>query len=159
MEKETLFHCQICGRAIKAKLGLIAHHGYKRPFEGWQTASCDGARYEPYEESCDRLREVIVDMKTFIASQEKALAEFLETPPLTITVFERVSVWIDPEKVTYEKPEEFDKNYYYSIPRTYGDAYTTQKYKFERTIKAAKLDLERMEKRLRAWKPVMVEKG
>lgn len=24
--------CQVCGRAIKASNGLIAHHGYKRPY-------------------------------------------------------------------------------------------------------------------------------
>lgn len=42
-------HCQICGRAILAYTGLIAHHGYTRPGDGWQTASCHGARELPYE--------------------------------------------------------------------------------------------------------------
>ena len=41
--------CQICDRAIKANTGVIAHHGYQRPGEGWQTASCPGARALPYE--------------------------------------------------------------------------------------------------------------
>ena len=36
--------CQICGRAIKASSGLIAHHGYERPGWGYQTTSCLGAR-------------------------------------------------------------------------------------------------------------------
>lgn len=41
--------CQICGRTIKAKQGLIAHHGYTRPGMGFQTPSCYGARRLPYE--------------------------------------------------------------------------------------------------------------
>jgi len=41
--------CQICARKIYAELGVIAHHGYERPGEGWQTDSCDGARKLPYE--------------------------------------------------------------------------------------------------------------
>lgn len=43
--------CQICGRAIMAKRGVIAKHGYKRPGEGWQTASCFGADELPFEVS------------------------------------------------------------------------------------------------------------
>lgn len=43
--------CQICGRKILAKNGKIAHHGYRRPGEGWQTASCEGARHLPLEVS------------------------------------------------------------------------------------------------------------
>lgn len=41
--------CQVCGRAILANTGLIAHHGYQRPGLGWQTGSCHGARALPYE--------------------------------------------------------------------------------------------------------------
>jgi hypothetical protein len=41
--------CQICARRIFAESGVIAHHGYERPGEGWQTASCPGARRLPFE--------------------------------------------------------------------------------------------------------------
>lgn len=47
--------CQICGRPIFAESGVIAHHGYQRPGDGWQTASCPGARELPYEVSRERL--------------------------------------------------------------------------------------------------------
>ena len=51
---EPVTTCQICGRAILAKTGLIAHHGYQRPDgRGYQTASCPGARELPYEVSRD----------------------------------------------------------------------------------------------------------
>lgn len=41
--------CQCCGRGIFAATGLIAHHGYERPGDGYQTASCAGARELPFE--------------------------------------------------------------------------------------------------------------
>jgi phage-related protein len=152
--KKTM--CQVCGREIKAKTGLIAHHGYRRPYQqGWQTASCLGAQYEPYEVSCERLREVVERVKSFIASQEEALVAFLTTPPQTITVIERLSSWSEGKEVVYQKPETFNpERYYGSIPRTYECAYSDRKYDYERTIKAAKADLSIMERRLSEWKPV-----
>ena len=51
--------CQICSRPIGFKAGIIAHHGYRRPGEGWQTASCYGARHVPFEISRDRLGDYI----------------------------------------------------------------------------------------------------
>jgi hypothetical protein len=48
-------HCQICARPIKANTGRIALHGYQRPGHGWQTASCYGARCQPYEVANDAL--------------------------------------------------------------------------------------------------------
>jgi hypothetical protein len=62
VEAEKLKHartCQICQRPIFAETGVIAHHGYTRPFEGYQTASCYGARYLPLEKSRSRLGEWI----------------------------------------------------------------------------------------------------
>ncbi len=54
--------CQICGRQIHAAKGLIAHHGYQRPQHGWQTASCYGARYRPFEVSSARLQEYLASI-------------------------------------------------------------------------------------------------
>ena len=59
--------CQICGRAIFAETGIIAHHGYQRP-EGLhiQTASCPGAQHLPFEVNSDLLVK-------HIAAQERVL--------------------------------------------------------------------------------------
>lgn len=152
MEKTT---CQVCGREIKANTGLIAHHGYKRSW-GWQTPSCEGARYVPYEVSCERLREVAGMVKRFITSEEEGLAAFLATPPPTITVEERRSSYVSAKEVTYTKPENFDKDRYYScIPRTYENAYSQKISIYERTIKAAKMDFATMEKRLQNWTAII----
>ncbi len=151
--------CQVCGRAIKATTGLIAHHGYRRPYQtGWQTASCEGARYVPYEVSCDRLREVVEMVKQFIASLLERLANFLTVPPQTITVLERRSCWDSGNTVIYEKPEDFsEESYRRMTPRTYENAYNNQKYDYERAIRAAKVDLSIMERRLLAWGNVVVQ--
>jgi len=67
--------CQICGRIIRSKSGVIAHHGYKRLGGGWQTASCAGARNLPYEVSCDMLPPTINAIKTHIVIVEARLEE------------------------------------------------------------------------------------
>lgn len=46
---KTARTCQICARRIFAETGVIAHHGYERPGDGYQTESCRGARRLPYE--------------------------------------------------------------------------------------------------------------
>lgn len=50
--------CQVCGRKILARQGSIAHHGYTRPGSGWQTGSCPGAKYSPFENHKDRLAAI-----------------------------------------------------------------------------------------------------
>jgi hypothetical protein len=52
-------HCQCCGRAILAKRGTIAYHGYERPAHGWQTGSCPGAKALPFEVSRTTLGSMI----------------------------------------------------------------------------------------------------
>lgn len=51
--------CQCCARRILANTGVIAHHGYERPGDGWQTSSCYGARQLPFEVDRKVLGEVI----------------------------------------------------------------------------------------------------
>ena len=65
--------CQCCGNHILANTGVIAHHGYQRPGEGWQTASCFGARHLPFEVSRDRLGELIVVLKAQLKSHAESL--------------------------------------------------------------------------------------
>ncbi len=148
-EKST---CQVCGRPIKSNTGVIAHHGYKRPGYGWQTSSCPGALYLPYEVSCDRLREVIGQVKNFVARQESILTEFVANPPQTLTVTERRHSRDEGKLVTYEKPAELSK-YRACMPGTYECAHAYRVYEIERELKAAKSDLAQMTTRLEQWQP------
>lgn len=57
--------CQVCGRGILAEGGVIAHHGYQRPGEGWQTPSCNGAREVPFEIARDALGAEIMRLEAW----------------------------------------------------------------------------------------------
>lgn len=149
--------CQICARNIKANTGKIAHHGYQRPYkQGWQTGSCDGAKFLPYEESCDRLPYVIEKIDTFLFNQSRRLKDFMTDPPATLTESRMWSRNSEPK--VFEKPADFDpkKNedsYESRMPHTYQNEYRSHKYNIEMSIKQAKRDLEFLRKRLTDWKP------
>ena len=81
--------CQICGRDIEAKAGLIAHHGYARPGMGWQTASCAGAKYRPYEVACDAIPPAIKNCDAFAVREKAKLSALLANPPAQYDVTRR----------------------------------------------------------------------
>lgn len=60
-------HCQCCGKKFLANTGVMAHHGYQRPGAGWQTASCSGARFVPFEVSRAQLGALIEWLKAWKA--------------------------------------------------------------------------------------------
>lgn len=60
---EQRMTCQCCGGSFLAKTGFIAHHGYKRPGDGWQTASCYGARHLPFENDHHVLDMLILNIE------------------------------------------------------------------------------------------------
>ncbi len=148
--------CQICGREIKANTGLIAHHGYQRPGEGWQTASCMGARFRPYEVACDALPPAIDSCKRYIANQQAALNAWMTSPPDTIT-WQRKDGYGTPrgQEFTFERPVDFD-------PANHSVSYRQESYVFqfdgrkrtlEYEIERAQQSLRYLEKRLADWKP------
>lgn len=51
--------CPCCFRQIAVVRGRMAHHGYRRPGPGRQTASCPGVRFAPLEESLEGLEWLI----------------------------------------------------------------------------------------------------
>ena len=150
-------HCQICGREVQAKKGLIAHHGYQRPGSGWQTSSCLGARHKPYEEARDRLPYAIGNLTQYRDHKKKFLNGLMKKPPafLEKEKFEgygskRKSVG----KIRHDKPSNFDP---YSDKYSY-DEYT-QIFKAEREsaklqIRMAESTLKDLQARYDNWKKV-----
>lgn len=67
-------HCQCCGKLFLANTGVMAHHGYQRPGGGWQTASCSGARFVPFEVSRAQLGSLIESLKAWKARAIEARA-------------------------------------------------------------------------------------
>lgn len=78
--------CQICGRPILAETGVIAHHGYQRPGDGYQTASCYGARELSFEVSRDLLGTYIVGLRDgLVAAKKLRAAVAAEKAPIAIS--------------------------------------------------------------------------
>jgi hypothetical protein len=128
MEKK--YHCQICGREIKGKKGLIAHHGYKR-MGGWQTSSCIGARELPYEKSRDVIPKAIKMIENYVSNQESLKANTLKDNLPVPSLFRN-------ELLTIDSP-------FYKIRQ---DEFIRH---IESDIKFANRDKERLQKRYDDW--------
>lgn len=149
---ENKVHCQICGREIKAAKGVIAHHGYQRPGGGWQTASCAGARYLPYEISSDRLPVIIAKVSEYLDRMRTEHKNWIANPPATLTV--QVYRGLGPNKmVDTVKPEGFVavEGGWGSIPDTYENGFYTIEHEQRRNIRATIADLNFMQARLEGW--------
>ena len=144
--------CQICAREIKANTGVIAHHGYRRPGGGWQTASCAGARFLPYEKACDRLPPTIFAIQAFIARRTAELATMMANPPATLKL-QRRSVYDPRPEQDVEKPAEFKPiiDGWGEKPRTYENVFYNMIYEIKRSIQMSETDLEFMQDRLARW--------
>jgi hypothetical protein len=141
------FTCQICGRAIKAKHGLIAHHGYRRPGGGWQTASCFGAKYRPYELACDALEKCIPWSEAQLAGAETSLAEFVADPPAKLIWRPRVG-----NPIETVRPDGFEADgFHVCIPNSYASLFQTERSRRKQEIKDRKAELEYLRQRLANW--------
>lgn len=166
--------CQCCGRAILANKGLIAHHGYERPGTGWQTSSCMGARYLPFQVNRDRLGDMIEVIKSMIADGEKHLAKVQAEkigPLFTYRVYDRnrnVPSW---ERRREKKTVRVTRAWFCTDPYDYDvegvhgpflnrvDPYTTFDRLKEQEINAVEYRLKNMrehlaesQKRYDGWK-------
>jgi hypothetical protein len=78
--------CQCCWRKFLANTGKMAHHGYQRPGDGWQTASCYGARHLPFEADRDTLGDMILALKRqYLRLQAYRRDTVAEKHPLEVT--------------------------------------------------------------------------
>ncbi len=134
-EKTT---CQICGREIKSKSGIIAHHGYTRPNIGWQTESCMGARELSYEKSRDVIPKAIQSIKNFIGLRKSEIKE-VEKGEIAVPFFRGK---VESNHPTYKLRQ-----------REYIE-------KLNYDIKMANKEIERLQKRYDEWKPMeMIQNG
>jgi hypothetical protein len=118
--------CQVCGRTIRAATGTIAHHGYRRPGQGWQTASCMGARHVPYEVGHDALDAWIARLQEWIPERKLRLANWLAAPPARLEIVKRTPYGglVKGYPRTVQRPEGFDPRTTYSCtPNTYANEY------------------------------------
>lgn len=171
MTTEKTTTCQICGRAIKAKHGIIAHHGYTRPGSGWQTASCYGARHLPYEVSRDLIPLAIENVEATRAIWEERLKSFRAEEPKGIVENRKTgnprNVW-EPKwinAVSWLKPEGFTrelaltKHQYHQAPEwkgygktDYFSAYQKAEREMEFNINDMNATITFLQKRYDSWK-------
>lgn len=146
--------CQICGRAIKANTGLIAHHGYRRPHQYHQTASCFGARHRPYEVAHDAIDEYLVLLDDWIARAITARDDFRAEPPAQLTFFVKHDAWDHlGTKIVVDRPDGFDPKSGRDVytPRAYANVYANRVAENERWVRDLTADHTELTARRAAW--------
>lgn len=154
---ETIFTCQICGRLIKAKNGIIAHHGYQRPGDGYQTRSCFGARHVPYEvghNALDEYKKLIEEV--YLPNAIERRAKFIAEPPMTLKATIGKYGYNRGREVEYQRPETFNAEYHAAQGshrmNCYEGRFTSLCWEFKHQIQGWRGDLEFITKRRAAWK-------
>lgn len=157
--------CQICGREIKTvraaaggpsaqQSDVIAHHGFQRPGNGWQTSSCFGARWRSYEVACDALPAAIEQCQAFITMRKSWMKNWTKNPPETISEM-KTNRWgvATGESVDHSRPECFvvPKETGSYTPHTYEGEHMRQRLDAERDIRASQRTLAALQKRLAEW--------
>jgi hypothetical protein len=170
--------CQICGGKYLAEKGLIAHHGYHRPGYGYQTSSCYGARYLPFQESRDRLGEWIERLESMLADAKEEL-KFSKTSPelvltgnrgygrdkhtmkVKVTAENFVQVMNDMDKALRDKITDkyasTDFNAGYINDRSFDQLRKNLVANAEGQVRNIKSDLEMQNRRYDGWKPQTAE--
>ena len=144
-------HCQICLRPIKLVRGLIAHHGYQRPGQGWQTASCLGAKHQHVEVSNARMGAVALLLITWAAQHEAAAANLIASPPETMR---RSASW-NRRAEDVARPEGFNPR----APQTfglYGGLFMDAVSRAKCAARDQRAFAAELEARAAAWKPAAV---
>lgn len=156
--------CQICGRPILAERGTIAHHGYERPGQGWQTASCFGAMHLPFEVSRDRLGQYI---KLLQAKVEDRMIQIQSTEDETaaIRITYNTGKYNGRYKITgsfMAKRDTYDASrdehrklasWKQNIPDTFDYAKARELKSLKRLLETEKAYLVGQEVRYNDWKP------
>jgi hypothetical protein len=162
---ELRMTCQICGRAIHANTGRIAHHGYQRPGHGYQTASCPGTHHDPFEVSRDELGLYIGSLNhrhdNLVERQRQHSDE--EITELTLALADyglsavgssrnRPTIFIKVSAETFAASfEEHKRTFTTHSIRSFEDALARDLRETQTEVKLILLALEALEKRYEGW--------
>lgn len=127
--------CPCCFRAIAVKTDKMFHHGYTRPFHGWQSASCPGIQFRPLEVSSEGLEWLINVRRARLGVCEELYMRRHDRTSLLVLNKHKKLVNITINSLAWTN--EF-KNYV---------------FKLECEISALKSELPFLENRLAAWLP------
>jgi hypothetical protein len=82
--------CSCCFRDVAVgELGRMAHHGYQRPGDGYQSASCAGVRFPPLEVSTEGLEWLVWTTSERLGVDRERLYRRDEMSTITYDVHEK----------------------------------------------------------------------
>src|SRR5271170_2740661 len=87
-----LGNCQLCEGDFKLTAeNCMVHHGFKRPGDGVIHGDCPGVGSDPYEVSCELIKDALTVTERAIANMKETLAQYKagEITHFTRTVFKR----------------------------------------------------------------------
>lgn len=130
--------CACCFRAIAVMPdGTMAHHGYQRPGDGFQTASCPGIRFRPLEVSNEGLRYIITVCEDQLSRATTALGKSSTITSLTIPGRRGQPL----KKITDQDA-------------CWAKELRSYRFSLEVKIRNTEAALESLRQRLAAWKPM-----
>lgn len=135
--------CPVCFRQIALTGQVMAHHGYKRPRQGWQTASCPGVRFRPLEVSKDGLQWLVGVEQAQLAKLKQALEE-KDTKPEFLVVRKSHRIGADTHRVERGDPQ-------------WAPLFERHIAELESEIKQLERQLPELEAMLAKWAPTIAE--
>jgi hypothetical protein len=140
--------CQICCQRHEMVGGLIAHHGYKRPGGGYQTASCWGARHLPYELSCDMIPHWIARIEHRMKALNGMIAQNVDAELPIPRPCEQVADGYKNGRRQYKRVYPDDR-----MPGSPGYEVYRQQYiaSLKREAKESLSDISFLEERIKNW--------
>lgn len=141
--------CQICARRIMSRVGVIAHHGYTRPGDGWQSASCYGARHLAWEKSCAIIPLAIKAVEAHLATVTRAAERHEASPPAILTRLDWNKRTVDVAKPADFVPQEKSPGSFQA--HSYASLFYRERDAYARRIRQAKMDKESLGTRYEIW--------
>lgn len=149
--------CQVCGRIQKLPKGVLAKHGFERPWGSRETEGCTGTAELPLELSCELTKEAVKSHEDLIAARTEDLQK------ATAGTLTEVPAWIREYKGKTRFVVITPTNFMDKGVREAFHAYTwagvLEKYKnrLEWDIEAIERDLHLLQERVRTWtlKPLL----
>lgn len=129
--------CPVCFRQIAVQQETMAHHGYRRPGHGRQTASCPGIRFKPLEVSSEGLEWLIATLRMRLADLKDAYANQATRPE---SLMAKRSYNGKAEKITRDDP---------LWPRLFARHIR----EIESEMGSLERELPKLDKMLADWKP------
>ena len=142
-----LGNCQLCERDQKLSGARMVHHGYIRPGHGSIEQDCPGVGHEPYETSCELIKEFKAGLERSLAGKRGYLAK-LHSGEIT-HVLEFV-------EHRYGPPEVRDYRAGVTAPDLFARAIRSAISKTEHEIKQGEQTVARFADRISGWRPLPV---